>query len=222
MQISLNAFESTLLNLDSQSLHQIDGFMRIKDDGSVTWTNNRVTVGVVQTGDLPGWDGITGHQVGSNGEVNVLRQSGGDAPDVHRDTPDIRDDALFDSGGFVACLGNTSSTSLVCLTPQELIKVDPTLAIDPETGNPYSDQYGTEYAKRDIFDIFKRFLGVGVRILSRMQIEEVSPFVSALLTTTATMVRIFSPRTPMQGTMLLLMHIIARILRRRTILMTLL
>ncbi|KAJ5400883.1 hypothetical protein N7465_011372 [Penicillium sp. CMV-2018d] len=159
MQISVNSFESTLLNLDSQSLHQIDSFMRIKDDGSVTWTNNRVTVGVVQTGDLPGWDGITGHQVGSNGQVNVLRQSGRDAPDVNRDTPDIRDDALFDSGSFVACLGNTSSTSLVCLTPQELIKVDPTLAIDPETGNPYSDQYGTEYAKRDIADIFERFLG---------------------------------------------------------------
>ncbi|CAG8888331.1 unnamed protein product [Penicillium salamii] len=159
MQISLNAFKSTLLNLDSQFLHHVDSFMRIKDDGSVTWTNNRVTLGVVETGDLPGWDGIIDHQVGSNGQVNILHQSGGVAPDANRDTPDIKDDALFDSEGLVACLGNASSTSLVCLTPDELIKADPTLAIDPETGSPYSDQYGPGYSKRDIADIFKRTLG---------------------------------------------------------------
>jgi hypothetical protein len=38
MQISPNAFESTLLHIDSQSLHQIDSFMRIKDDGRASGT----------------------------------------------------------------------------------------------------------------------------------------------------------------------------------------
>ncbi|EKV11292.1 Chitotriosidase-1 [Penicillium digitatum PHI26] len=107
MNISLNAFKSTLLNLDFQVPDQVDSFLRIKDGGSVTWTNSRVTLGVVQTGDLPRWDRIADHPVGTNGQVNVLHQSGCDAPDANRDTPDTREDALFDLGDFVAYLGNT-------------------------------------------------------------------------------------------------------------------
>jgi hypothetical protein len=160
MQISLYAFRSTLLNLDSRSQHHIDSFMRIKDDGSVTWTNNRVTLGVVQTGDLPGWDSMTEHQVGSNGEVMVLHQPGRDAPDASRDIPNVTDGALFDAQNFLTCLGsNNSASSLVCLTPAELIAVDPTLAQDPGTGSPYSDQYGNGYSKREIADILRRALG---------------------------------------------------------------
>jgi chitinase len=160
MQIDLNVFKSTLHNFDSQTNHEIDSFMRIKDDGGVTWTNNRVTLGVIQTGDLPGWDVVEDHQVGDNGQVKLLHQSNGDTLDVNRNSPVLEDDAIFNAEGFITCLGSkNASKSPVCLAPTDLVRIDPTLAQDPETGNPYSDQYGDAYSRRDFSDLVRRTLG---------------------------------------------------------------
>ncbi|RDW84130.1 uncharacterized protein DSM5745_04456 [Aspergillus mulundensis] len=111
---------------------------------SVVFSNEFAGYQVDLTGDLPGWEAIELTQIGDDGEINVLHPGGGDAPPANREVPSLNGLPLFDESGMVSCGVKPFEES--CLDPQGLVVVDPTLLLDPDTGDPYSDEYGSMYA----------------------------------------------------------------------------
>lgn len=139
MKIHLNAYQSTLLDVNATMREYVDSWLRVKDDASVTFANVRAGYEMLEVGDLPGWADMDDHQVGDSGSVHVLHRGGGPDP-ADRDAPDLSGDAIF-QGGSIGCPGGGS---LTCLPLQNLTREDPSLLIDPDTGAPYSDQYGDQ------------------------------------------------------------------------------
>lgn len=144
MNIDLNAYHSPLTNANAELRQYVDSWLRIKDDETVTFTNARAGYEMTQVGDLPGWDEVDDQRVGDTGKVNILHKRGGSGLDTARDIPDLTGHPVF-SGDVVTC---SEGRSLRCPSPEELAKEDPSLLLDPETGEPYSDQYGN--IKRDL------------------------------------------------------------------------
>ncbi|PIG87825.1 hypothetical protein AARAC_011883 [Aspergillus arachidicola] len=146
MKLDFFGWKSTLLNAQASLEEYVNSDIRIKNDGSVVFSNSHAGYQVDLTGDLPGWEEISATHVGQVGHVNVLHPAGGDAPSDTRETPDPPAVPLFDDSFAVTCSGGNSS--LRCLSGPELARVDPELLIDPDTGGPYSDQYGQTYVTR--------------------------------------------------------------------------
>ena len=138
MQIDISNYGTKLDNANITINEIVDGYVRVQgigDDGNarVTQSNRLAAYEYDLTGDIPGWEQSTDTvPVGKRGNVNILFD--GNVSPGKRDAPDIDGKPLFDSTDVVSCGGDSK---LVCLEPSELLKVDPSLKDDPETGQPY-------------------------------------------------------------------------------------
>ncbi|KAK3168950.1 hypothetical protein OEA41_005398 [Lepraria neglecta] len=140
MRIEIEEYESTLNAVNSTFRQYVSSYLlEAGSDGSVALihSNQRAGVEYVQTGDLPGWRESFGDiAVGEPGTAFTLYD--GNSNPAARGEPDIEGaHPIFGPTNVMSCIEDDVARH--CLSGAKLIKIDPSLGNDPDTGEPYSD-----------------------------------------------------------------------------------